>query len=128
MAGWDVRFNAVGHPVTYRPITFKANHIVKINNSERFARLPDAFLFDTDNTLYPYDPAHAAAQKAVRDKVIATFSVLPADFDNTENDDAATACLANGLLHGLGESKSAGHSLVGWGDHQYRIFAFSLGG
>lgn len=54
---------------------------MKINNSERFARLPDAFLFDTDNTLYPYDPAHAAAQKAVRDKVITTFSISPDDFD-----------------------------------------------
>ena len=54
---------------------------MKINNLERFARLPDAFLFDTDNTLYPYDPAHAAAQKAVRDKVITTFSILPDDFD-----------------------------------------------
>ena len=38
---------------------------MKINNHERFNRLPDAFLFDTDNTLYPYDPAHAAAQQAV---------------------------------------------------------------
>ena len=40
---------------------------MKINNPERFTRLPDAFLFDTDNTLYPYDPAHSAAQQAVRD-------------------------------------------------------------
>lgn len=55
---------------------------MKINNQERFARLPDAFLFDTDNTLYPYDPAHAAAQKAVRDKVVSTFSISPEDFDN----------------------------------------------
>jgi HAD superfamily hydrolase (TIGR01549 family) len=54
---------------------------VKINNQERFAQLPDAFLFDTDNTLYPYDPAHAAAQRAVRDKVVNTFSISPEDFD-----------------------------------------------
>lgn len=54
---------------------------MKINNQERFARLPDAFLFDTDNTLYPYDPAHAAAQKAVRDKVVSTFSISTDDFD-----------------------------------------------
>lgn len=54
---------------------------MKINNQERFTRLPDAFLFDTDNTLYPYDPAHAAAQKAVREKVAKTFSISPEDFD-----------------------------------------------
>ena len=54
---------------------------MKINNPERFTRLPDAFLFDTDNTLYPYDPAHAAAQLAVREKVSKTFSVSPEDFD-----------------------------------------------
>lgn len=54
---------------------------MKINNQERFTRLPDAFLFDTDNTLYPYDLAHSAAQIAVRDKVVSTFSILPEDFD-----------------------------------------------
>lgn len=55
---------------------------MKIYNNEHFNRLPDAFLFDTDNTLYPYAPAHTAAQKAVRDKVVSTFSILPEDFDN----------------------------------------------
>ena len=54
---------------------------MKINNPERFTRLPDAFLFDTDNTLYPYDPAHAAAQQAVREKVAKTFSISYEDFD-----------------------------------------------
>lgn len=54
---------------------------MKMYNPEQFARLPDAFLFDTDNTLYPYDPAHAAAQKAVRDKVVSTFSISVEDFD-----------------------------------------------
>jgi putative hydrolase of the HAD superfamily len=59
---------------------------VKINNPERFTRLPDAFLFDTDNTLYPYDPAHAAAQLAVREKVAKTFSISPEDFDKAFNE------------------------------------------
>lgn len=54
---------------------------MKINNTTRFTRLPDAILFDTDNTLYPYDPAHAAAQNAVRTKVVNTFSISPEDFD-----------------------------------------------
>ena len=57
--------------------------MMKIYSKERFDRLPDAILFDTDNTLYPYDPAHAAAQRAVRDKVVKTFSIKPADFDKT---------------------------------------------
>lgn len=55
--------------------------MVKIYSKERFDRLPDAILFDTDNTLYPYDPAHAAAQRAVREKVVNTFSINPGDFD-----------------------------------------------
>lgn len=54
---------------------------MKIYSSERFTRLPDAILFDTDNTLYPYDPAHAAAQQAVREKVANTFSIKPEVFD-----------------------------------------------
>ncbi len=54
---------------------------MKINNPTRFTRLPDAFLFDTDNTLYPYDPAHVAAQKAVCDKVVNTLAITPEQFD-----------------------------------------------
>ena len=54
---------------------------MKINNSSRFTCLPEAFLFDTDNTLYPYEPAHNAAQNAVRDKVVNTFSITPEEFD-----------------------------------------------
>lgn len=48
---------------------------------ERFLKLPQAVLFDTDNTLYDYLPAHTAAQKAVRKKVVATFAVDGKDFD-----------------------------------------------
>jgi len=55
--------------------------MIKIYNRERFSRLPDAILFDTDNTLYPYDPAHSAAQQAVREKVVSTFSIRPEEFD-----------------------------------------------
>ena len=81
MARWHGGLDAVDHPVTYQPSIDKAIPVVKIINPERFTRLPDAFLFDTDNTLYPYDPAHAAAQKAVRDKVAKTFSISHEDFD-----------------------------------------------
>ncbi len=54
---------------------------MKIFKPKQFTRLPDAILFDTDNTLYHYDPAHAAAQKAVREKVTKTFSITPDAFD-----------------------------------------------
>lgn len=54
---------------------------MKILSKDRFDSLPDAILFDTDNTLYPYIPAHNAAQAAVRAKVASTFSIKPEDFD-----------------------------------------------
>ena len=55
--------------------------MIKIYAKERFNRLPNAILFDTDNTLYPYNPAHTAAQRAVREKVVNTFSIKPDVFD-----------------------------------------------
>ena len=55
--------------------------MIQIADQNRFMRLPDAVLFDTDNTLYPYDPAHAAAQQAVKEKVMGTFSISAKDFD-----------------------------------------------
>jgi HAD superfamily hydrolase (TIGR01549 family) len=60
--------------------------MIKIIDQSRFTRIPDAVLFDTDNTLYPYDPAHAAAQQAVREKVISTFSIGAKDFDGAFNE------------------------------------------
>ena len=54
---------------------------MKIYREDRFRALPDAFLFDTDNTLYSYEPARAAAQRAVREKVISTLSIAPEEFD-----------------------------------------------
>ena len=51
-------------------------------NKDRFYKQPNAVLFDTDNTLYPYNPAHQAASKAVRDKIVSTFSVSSRVSDN----------------------------------------------
>ncbi len=56
---------------------------MKIYNSELFKRLPDAILFDTDNTLYAYDPAHSAAIHAVKEKVIKIFSISESEFDTS---------------------------------------------
>ena len=54
---------------------------MKIYNQEQFTCLPHAFLFDTDNTLYAYEPAHNAALQAVKDKVVSTLSISGQGFD-----------------------------------------------
>jgi putative hydrolase of the HAD superfamily len=59
--------------------------MINILDQSRFTQLPDAVLFDTDNTLYPYDPAHAAAHQAVKEKVMSTFSIGAKDFDTAFN-------------------------------------------
>jgi len=59
---------------------------MKIYSKDRFNKLPDAILFDTDNTLYHYDPAHKAAQLAVKNKVIRTTSIKPEEFDRAFHD------------------------------------------
>ena len=54
---------------------------MKINNKDNFTSLPDAILFDTDNTLYDYQPAHNAAMEAVSIKVTHTLSIPHKDFE-----------------------------------------------
>ena len=41
---------------------------------------PEAIVFDTDNTLYPYEPAHAAAMDAVKAKATQRLGGLSEDF------------------------------------------------
>ena len=48
---------------------------MRIFNNNLFTQLPDGILFDTDNTLYPYEPAHISALKAVREKMTDKFSI-----------------------------------------------------
>jgi len=59
---------------------------MKINDKNRFHQLPDAILFDTDNTLYPYDVSHSVAQRAMREKFSKIFSVSNEDFDSAFNE------------------------------------------
>lgn len=56
--------------------------MIAINNHEKFRFPPSAVLFDTDNTLYPYDPAHCAAMEAVQKKIMRTFSIGASDFNS----------------------------------------------
>ena len=80
---------------------------MKIFNPVLFDRLPDAILFDTDNTLYPYEPAHLAAHNAVREKFVKTFSLSAEEFeagfktarDEVKNRLGATAASHNRLLY-----------------------------
>jgi putative hydrolase of the HAD superfamily len=54
---------------------------MRIFNKTLFDKIPDAILFDTDNTLYAYEPAHEKAQQAVKKKVISRFSINSKTFD-----------------------------------------------
>jgi len=51
------------------------------HNRALFDCPPDAVLFDADNTLYSYDPAHETAMQAVREKVTQTFAINFKQFD-----------------------------------------------
>jgi putative hydrolase of the HAD superfamily len=42
---------------------------------------PACVIFDTDNTLYPYEPAHEKAMEAARQKAVRVLGVTAADFD-----------------------------------------------
>ncbi|AQT61383.1 HAD family hydrolase [Cellvibrio sp. PSBB023] len=55
--------------------------MIKFINQSKFTKIPDAIFFDIDNTLYSYEPSHAAALNAVKDKVVSTFSISPENFD-----------------------------------------------
>ncbi|MDC0345972.1 HAD family hydrolase [Planktomarina sp.] len=54
---------------------------MKVYDIQKVNALPGAILFDTDNTLYEYLPAHKKAQEAVRNKVATTFSIDRLEFD-----------------------------------------------
>jgi len=51
-----------------------------ILNKEKFIEVPKAVIFDTDNTLYPYLPAHKEATRAVEEKVEKILGVSKENF------------------------------------------------
>lgn len=55
---------------------------VTILNPERFADRPVAVLFDLDNTLYPYIPAHAAGMAAVKLRAAEGLGTGPEEFED----------------------------------------------
>lgn len=54
---------------------------MRIYNENIYKNLPDGVLFDTDNTLYPYDIAHQSAMEEVRNRFIKDFNVNEKIFD-----------------------------------------------
>ncbi len=54
---------------------------LEVRRPEAFRAPPAALLIDSDNTLYPYRPAHEAALAATRNKATATLSIQPQQFD-----------------------------------------------
>jgi len=54
---------------------------IKINRPEAFRDKPGAVIFDTDNTLYPYEGAHHAALEAARSKASRVLGITPDQFD-----------------------------------------------
>ena len=53
--------------------------MLNLRNSQQICR-PDAVIFDTDNTLYSYEPAHKAAIKSVAIKTKKLFGISESDF------------------------------------------------
>ena len=53
-----------------------------INRREKILTLPKAIIFDTDNTLYPYEPAHRIALKAVINKASQMLGVKANIFEH----------------------------------------------
>lgn len=51
-----------------------------IKNKSTITELPGAVIFDTDNTLYAYEPAHTAAQTAVCKKVMKLYGISKNQF------------------------------------------------
>jgi len=53
--------------------------VLKLEKTREILK-PDAVIFDTDNTLYLYEPAHMAAMKKVAEKAEEVLGVSKADF------------------------------------------------
>lgn len=56
------------------------------HNPKAFSERPGLVIFDTDNTLYPYDPAHAAAIAATRAKAVQSLGITADQFDVAYHD------------------------------------------
>ena len=54
---------------------------MQIFSPNHFNQLPDAILFDIDNTFYSYEEPHKAALEAVKDKTMKTFSIESNKFE-----------------------------------------------
>ena len=53
---------------------------MKYYTRAKFALRPKAILFDLDNTVYPYEPAHKKASQLVQDKVTSAYMISKDNF------------------------------------------------
>jgi len=56
------------------------------SNFMKSIKQPKAVIFDTDNTLYPYDPAHKAATHEVEEKVLKVLGIKKQEFAQAFNE------------------------------------------
>ena len=90
---------------------------MKIFNAQRVDNLPEGILFDTDNTLYDYTPAHEAALDAVCKKIMGNLSLPRGEFIEAF-DEARRQIKAQ-----LGNTAS---SLIGCCNAQWRTLVLGL--
>jgi putative hydrolase of the HAD superfamily len=79
---------------------------MKLFRPELFARRPACVLLDLDNTLYAYEPCHAAGIASARSLAEQSLNLAPGDFDRCF-DDARAEIKAR-----LGEVAAAHHRLL----------------
>jgi HAD superfamily hydrolase (TIGR01549 family) len=79
---------------------------ITVNNPDRFIERPSAVLFDLDNTLYFYDPAHEAGNLAVVDKATNSLGVDSQEFNE------ALARARNDVKQQLGPTASSHSRLL----------------
>ena len=58
---------------------------LRIHHAEKFSTVPAAIIFDTDNTLYAYNPPHQVATEAVEKKAVKLLGVERDAFRNAFN-------------------------------------------
>lgn len=59
---------------------------MKLLSAEKFLTPPKAIIFDTDNTLYEYEPAHLSAMNAVLRKAVNILGCSRGEFESSYNE------------------------------------------
>lgn len=79
---------------------------VEIQNETAFHKVPEAVIFDTDNTIYPYEPAHRIAMDATEEKATQLLGVSRTQFQYAYRE------ARNAIKKHLGETASSHSRLL----------------